>query len=152
MGGNALKDLGQPKRPLPPEEDELGEGLDLNSMVGLDEMGLASSGASAPMADTDTNYFTNLEQIELVDGSAGDATDLLTSETGVDRVDAQDDPLLQRVLNDYRNVMCFAGTYFTIELRAKTQGSPVVKSGIMVIKRNAQEKLMEVIFWKELQD
>ena len=150
--GNALKDLGQPKRPLPPEEDELGEGLDLNSMVGLDEMGLASSGASAPMADTDTNYFTNLEQIELVDGSAGDATDLLTSEVGVDRVDAQDDPLLQRVLNDYRNVMCFAGTYFTIELRAKTQGSPVVKSGIMVIKRNAQEKLMEVIFWKELQD
>ena len=149
---NALKDLGQPKRPLPPEEDELGEGLDLNSMVGLDEMGLASSGASAPMADTDTNYFTNLEQIELVDGSAGDATDLLTSEVGVDRVDAQDDPLLQRVLNDYRNVMCFAGTYFTIELRAKTQGSPVVKSGIMVIKRNAQEKLMEVIFWKELQD
>ena len=149
---NALKDLGQPKRPLPPEEDELGEGLDLNSMVGLDEMGLASSGASAPMADTDTNYFTNLEQIELVDGSAGDATDLLTSEAGVDRVDAQDDPLLQRVLNDYRNVMCFAGTYFTIELRAKTQGSPVVKSGIMVIKRNAQEKLMEVIFWKELQD
>ncbi len=152
VGGNALKDLGQPKRPLPPEEDELGEGLDLNSMVGLDEMGLASSGASAPMADTDTNYFTNLEQIELVDGSAGDATDLLTSEVGVDRVDAQDDPLLQRVLNDYRNVMCFSGTYFTIELRAKTQGSPVVKSGIMVIKRNAQEKLMEVIFWKELQD
>ena len=151
-GGNALKDLGQPKRPLPPEEDELGEGLDLNSMVGLDEMGLASSGASAPMADTDTNYFTNLEQIELVDGSAGDATDLLTSEVGVDRVDAQDDPLLQRVLNDYRNVMCFAGTYFTIELRAKTQGSPVVKSGIMFIKRNSQEKLMEVIFWKELQD
>lgn len=152
VGADALKDLGQPKRPLPPEEDELGEGLDLNSMVGLDEMGLASSGASAPMADTDTNYFTNLEQIELVDGSAGDATDLLTSEVGVDRVDAQDDPLLQRVLNDYRNVMCFAGTYFTIELRAKTQGSPVVKSGIMVIKRNAQEKLMEVIFWKELQD
>ena len=152
VGGNALKDLGQPKRPLPPEEDELGEGLDLNSMVGLDEMGLASSGASAPMADTDTNYFTNLEQIELVDGSAGDATDLLTSEVGVDRVDAQDDPLLQRVLNDYRNVMCFAGTYFTIELRAKTQGSSVVKSGILVIKRNAQEKLMEVIFWKELQD
>ena len=149
---DALKDLGQPKRPLPPEEDELGEGLDLNSMVGLDEMGLASSGASAPMADTDTNYFTNLEQIELVDGSAGDATDLLTSEVGVDRVDAQDDPLLQRVLNDYRNVMCFAGTYFTIELRAKTQGSSVVKSGILVIKRNAQEKLMEVIFWKELQD
>ena len=152
VGADALKDLGQPKRPLPPEEDEFGEGLDLNSMVGLDEMGLASSGASAPMADTETNYFTNLEQIELVDGSAGDATDLLTSEVGVDRVDAQDDPLLQRVLNDYRNVMCFAGTYFTIELRAKTQGSPVVKSGIMVIKRNAQEKLMEVIFWKELQD
>ena len=152
VGADALKDLGQPKRPLPPEEDELGEGLDLNSMVGLDEMGLDSSGASAPMADTETNYFTNLEQIELVDGSAGDATDLLTSEVGVDRVDAQDDPLLQRVLNDYRNVMCFAGTYFTIELRAKTQGSSVVKSGILVIKRNAQEKLMEVIFWKELQD
>ena len=152
VGADALKDLGQPKRSRSPEEDELGEGLDLNSMVGLDEMGRASSGASAPMADTDTNYFTNLEQIELVDGSAGDATDLLTSEVGVDRVDAQDDPLLQRVLNDYRNVMCFAGTYFTIELRAKTQGSPVVKSGIMVIKRNAQEKLMEVIFWKELQD
>ena len=48
--------------------------------------------------------------------------------------------------------MCFAGTYFTIELKAKTQTSPLVKSGIMIIKRNVQEKLMEVVLWKELQD
>ena len=87
-----------------------------------------------------------------VDGTAGDADDLLTSDVGVDRVDAEDDPLLQRVLNDYRDVMCFAGTYFTIELKAKTQTSPLVKSGIMIIKRNVQEKLMEVVLWKELQD
>ena len=146
-----LKDLGQPKRPLPPEEEELGAELDLNSMVGVDQMGLDGTG-STPMADVETNYFTNLEQIELVDGTAGDADDLLTSEVGVDRVDAEDDPLLQRVLNDYRNVMCFAGTYFTIELKAKTQTSPLVKSGIMIIKRNVQEKLMEVVLWKELQD
>jgi|ETNmetMinimDraft_18_1059904.scaffolds.fasta_scaffold00031_31 hypothetical protein len=146
-----LKDLGQPKRPLPPEEEELGAELDLNSMVGVDQMGLDGTG-STPMADVETNYFTNLEQIELVDGTAGDADDLLTSDVGVDRVDAEDDPLLQRVLNDYRNVMCFAGTYFTIELKAKTQTSPLVKSGIMIIKRNVQEKLMEVVLWKELQD
>ena len=146
-----LKDLGQPKRPLPPEEEELGEELDLNSMVGVDQMGLDGTG-STPMADVETNYFTNLEQIELVDGTAGDADDLLTSDVGVDRVDADDDPLLQRVLNDYRDVMCFAGTYFTIELKAKTQTSPLVKSGIMIIKRNVQEKLMEVVLWKELQD
>ena len=146
-----LKDLGQPKRPLPPEEEEFGEELDLNSMVGVDQMGLDGTG-STPMADVETNYFTNIEQIELVDGTAGDADDLLTSEVGVDRVDADDDPLLQRVLNDYRDVMCFAGTYFTIELKAKTQTSPLVKSGIMIIKRNVQEKLMEVVLWKELQD
>ena len=146
-----LKDLGQPKRPLPPEEEELGGELDFNSMVGVDQMGLDGTGSS-PMADVETNYFTNLEQIELVDGTAGDADDLLTSDVGVDRVDAEDDPLLQRVLNDYRNVMCFAGTYFTIELKAKTQTSPLVKSGIMIIKRNVQEKLMEVVLWKELQD
>ncbi len=146
-----LKDLGQPKRPLPPEEEELGAELDLNSMVGVDQMGLDGTG-STPMADVETNYFTNLEQIELVDGTAGDADDLLTSDVGVDRVDAEDDPLLQRVLNDYRNVMCFAGTYFTIELKAKTQTSPLVKSGIMIIKRNVQEKLMEVVLWKEVQD
>ena len=158
VGAEEIKDLGQPRRPLPPEEDDLSEELDLNSLVGLDEMGLDSSGASAPMADAETNYFTNLEQIELVDGTAGDAYDLLTSAVGIDRVDGQDDPLLQRVLNDYRDVMCFAGTYFTIELKAKTplsaetQGSSMIKSGIMVIKRDAQEKLMEVIFWKELQD
>ena len=146
-----LKDLGQPKRPLPPEEDELGGELDFNSMVGIDQMGLDGTGSS-PMADVETNYFTNLEQIELVDGTTGDADDLLTSDVGVDRVDAEDDPLLQRVLNDYRDVMCFAGTYFTIELKAKTQTSPLVKSGIMIIKRNVQEKLMEVVLWKELQD
>ena len=150
-GQTMLKDLGQPKRPLPPEEEELGAELDLNSMVGVDQMGLDGTG-STPMADVETNYFTNLEQIELVDGTAGDADDLLTSDVGVDRVDAEDDPLLQRVLNDYRNVMCFAGTYFTIELKAKTQTSPLVKSGIMIIKRNVQEKLMEVVLWKELQD
>ena len=48
--------------------------------------------------------------------------------------------------------MCFAGTYFTIELKAKSKGSPLVKSGILIIKRDAQNKLMEVILWKELQD
>ena len=146
-----LKELGQPKRPLPPEEDELGGERDFTSMVGIDQMGLDGTGSS-PMADVETNYFTNLEQIELVDGTTCDADDLLTSDVGVDRVDAEDDPLLQRVLNDYRDVMCFAGTYFTIELKAKTQTSPLVKSGIMIIKRNVQEKLMEVVLWKELQD
>lgn len=145
-----VKDLGQPRRPLPPEEEELDAELDINSLVPMDQLGM--SGAGTPMADVETNYFTNLEQIELVDGTAGDAEDLLTSEVGVDRIDSGDDPLLQRVLNDYRNVMCFAGTYFTIELKAKSEKSPLVKSGIMIIKRDAQEKRMEVILWKELQD
>ena len=150
VGVEPVKNLGQPRRPLPPEDEEYIEGFDLESMVGLDQFGAADSGAA--LADVDTNYFTSLEQIELVDGTAGDAEDLLTSDAGVDRVEAEDDPLLQRVLNDYRKVMCFAGTYFTIELKAKSKGSPLVKSGILIIKRDAQNKLMEVILWKELQD
>ena len=150
VGVEPVKNLGQPRRPLPPEDEEYTEGFDLESMVGLDQFGAADSGAA--LADVDTNYFTSLQQIELVDGTAGDADDLLTSDAGVDRVDAEDDPLLQRVLNDYGKVMCFAGTYFTIELKAKSKGSPLVKSGILIIKRDAQNKLMEVILWKELQD
>ena len=150
VGAAPVKNLGQPRRPLPPEDEEFTEGFDLESMVGLDQSGAADSGAA--LADVDTNYFTSLEQIELVDGTEGDVDDLLTSDAGIDRVDAEDDPLLQRVLNDYRKVMCFAGTYFTIELKAKSKGSPLVKSGILIIKRDAQNKLMEVILWKELQD
>lgn len=149
-GADPVKNLGQPRRPLPPEDEEFTEGFDLESMVGLDQLGAADSGA--PLADVETNYFTTLEQIELIDGTAGDAEDLLSSDVGIDRVDAEDDPLMQRVLNDYRKVMCFAGTYFTIELKAKSKGSPLVKSGILIIKRDAQNKLMEVILWKELQD
>lgn len=150
VGAVEVKNLGQPRRPLPPEDEEFTEGFDLTNLVGLDQMGFADSGA--PLADVETNYFTRLEQIELVDGTAGDEQDLLTSDVGIDRVDAEDDPLMQRVLNDYRKVMCFAGTYFTIELKAKSKGSPLVKSGILIIKRDAQKKLMEVILWKELQD
>jgi len=143
---STTKNLGQPRRQLPPEEDEFyDDGFGMDAML---DGGLEGESA---YQDLETNYFTNLQQIELIDGSDEGPADLLRSDQGIDRVSAEDDSLLQRVINDYSKVMVFGSTYFTVELKAKAEGSPLIKSGLLVVKRDPDKKIMEVILWKELQ-
>ena len=151
-----VKDLGQPRRQLPTEEELAAEEEALNGAftagAGMDDIlgGVGLDGAST-YQDLETNYFTSLEQIELVDGTDESDEDLLRSDQGVDRVSEEDDSPLQKVLNDYGPVMVFGSTYFTVELKAKTEGSPLIKTGHLIVKRDPQKKILEVVLWKELQ-
>jgi len=153
-------DLGQPRRKPPTEEDGLDglyDGLGAESLYD-DPVGMAGSGgygaydAGVQMDDMETNYFTNLNQIELVDGTDGGQEDILSSKIGIDRVSEEDDSVLQRVLNDYGSVMVFGSTYFSIKLKARAENSPLVKSGLLIVKRDPVEGMMEMVFWKELQN
>src|SRR5690606_24423652 len=65
-------DLGQPRRELPPTDEELAN-LDPTDPLYLESLG-------ATYQDLETNYFTNLEQIELVDGWDGGPQDILRKE------------------------------------------------------------------------
>ena len=47
---------------------------------------------------------------------------------------------------------CSAQTYFTIVLKGKAKTSPLVKTGVLIVKRDPREQMMEVVFWKELQN
>jgi len=147
-------DLGQPKRQLPSEEEEE---LSMEDQI-YDTVGMAGAGGLGAfdqgmgMEELETNYFTNIQQIELVDGTDGSEEDILTSQRGIDRVSEEDDSVLQKVLNDYRPVMVFGSTYFTIVLKGKAKTSPLVKTGVLIVKRDPREQMMEVVFWKELQN
>jgi uncharacterized membrane protein YgcG len=142
---NAKPDLGQPRRRLPTPEEEEAEAAELSD---LGATGLA--GASSAYEDRETNYFTDLKQIELVDGTDGGRGDKLTSTVGIDRVSGDQDSLLQRVLNDYTPLMVFGSTYFTVELRAKSSQSNFVKTGVLVLRRDPAAKVLDVVLWKEL--
>ncbi|MBN1441427.1 MAG: hypothetical protein JXA90_01910 [Planctomycetes bacterium] len=141
-------DLGQPRRTLPTEE-ELAADEDL---YGLDDYDLMSmQGQVSTYADLETNYFTNLRQLELIDGVDGGPDDRLNSDTQVERVSVEQGPLLQRAINDYTPLAVFGGTYFTVELKARTKESPVIKTSYLVLKRDTQNRRIEVVLWKELQ-
>ena len=151
-------DLGQPRRQPPPEEDPLtGAGLgdlsgltSLQGMAGYDPMLAAASGEST-YQNIETNYFTNLQQLELIDGTDGGPDDMLSSNDGVERVDEEDDSLLRRVLNDYQKVMVFGSTYFEVELKSKTGDSRTVKTGNVSIRRDPKRGMVEILKWKELE-
>ena len=140
-----VPNLGQPRRQR--EEELLDEDAPFDpSLLEFEEL----MDAGSAYEDLASNYFTNLSQIELIDGADGGPDDLITSQGGVDRVSAELDTLYRRILNDYSNVVVFGSTYFTVELKAKTKKSPLVKTGTLVVKRDAKAKLMEVVLWKEL--
>lgn len=149
--GSAPPELGQPKRQLPPEED-LGGLQDvmtgLGDVTGMSDFG--SFGSYMGSQELETNYFTNLQQIQLID-----FTGELFDEQQIDRVSEESDSLLQRVINDFSKVsesgVVFSSTFFSAELKAKTEKSPLVKTGLLVVKRDLEARLMEVIMWKELQ-
>ena len=139
-------DLNQPRRQLPTEEElEQEEAL----RMGIPDPEILA-GLGSGYSDLETNYFTELRQIELIDGYDGSLEDRLNTE-GVDKVTAADDTLLQRLTNDLTNVVSFGSTYFTVELKARTPQSKMVKAGFLVVKRDVASRVMEVILWKELE-
>lgn len=134
--GTPTPDLGQPKRPLPPDEED---------PEYEDEF------LTASYQDMETNYFTSLQQIELIDGNDEGPEDLLRSAEQVRRVSVEDRSLLQRVTNDLQPVAVFGGTYFDVKLKAKAQSSRSVKVGHLTLKRDPNKGLIEVVMWKEQQ-
>ncbi len=132
--GITTPDLGQPRRPPPPDEED---------PAYEDEF------LSASYQDMETNYFTNLQQIELIDGNDEGPDDLLRGAEQVRRVSVEDRSLLQRVTTDLQQVAVFGSTYFDVTLKAKTPTSRSVKVGRLTLKRDVNKSLMEVVMWKE---
>jgi hypothetical protein len=103
-------------------------------------------------ADEETNYFTNLEQLKLIDGEDEGPEDYLSDKNaGVQMVSSEDRTPLQKVRHDYEQVMAFGGTYFTATLWSEIQDSPSFKKGYLTILRDVKKKRMEVIQWKEVE-
>ncbi len=138
--------LGQPRRQRR-DEDEFEDEDYYNKVADYDIYD--QQGPS--YEDLETNYFTDLRQIELVDGTEEDADDLLRNDAGVERVTGDQENLLLQVINNLSNVTVFGSTYFSVELKAKSKMSPLVKSGYLVLKRDTTKRLMEVILWKEVE-
>ncbi len=134
-------DLGQPRR-QPPEEDEL-----------LEEDGFTEemSEMTAGLENPETNYFTDLRQLVLIDGEEGDADDFLTENTGVEVIDADFKTPYQRVRDDLSQVVVFGSSYFAVTLKIKADGSPVVREGTLLVHRDVEARRIEVIQWKELE-
>jgi hypothetical protein len=145
-------ELGQPRRTLPEEDEEqLGTGATgaAGSAGALADEALGQLGSA--YQDLETNYFTNLQQLELIDGYDEGPQDLLRSDLGVDRVSEEQDSLLQQVINDYTNATVFGSTYFTFDVKANLPGSPLVKSVYVIVKRDPSAKLLEYVLWKEIE-
>ena len=143
-------DLGQPKRQ---KKDETGASSkdtaasSLDSLAGMDAAALDELSA---YQDVETNYFTSLDQLELVDGTEGDASDRLRKDEGVERVDVEQDTLLRRVQNDLGGCV-FGSTHFNAELRAKPKNGGAVKVGHLSLRRDTKKKMVEVLMWKNFQ-
>jgi len=152
--GKETPDLGQPKRVAKDKKDSTGKdatgkaAADSSSSLdatSLDDMGLST------YQDLETNYFTRLDQLELIDGTDGDPMDRLRRDEGVERVDAQEDTLFRRVVNDLEKVAVFGSTYFNAELKAKTKEGATAKAGSLTVRRDPTKKRIEILMWKNLQ-
>jgi type II secretory pathway component PulK len=158
-------DLGQPRRPPRTEEEEelqdgsysgaLGSGALGSGALGaqgtFDPLAMDSLEAFAPYENLETNYFTDLRQIELVDGTDGGPADLLSSDEGVQKVSVEDDTLLRRVIRDYEKTVVFGSTYFDVELKAKMEKSRSVKTSYVTVRRDPEKGMMEIVMWKALE-
>jgi hypothetical protein len=139
LGADAMASLGQAGMP-PGMLDQLSQ---------LDAADLAALGSG--YENLETNYFTNLQQLELIDGSEGGPDDLLSSDAGVARVDNEDDSLLRRLIHDYEKSAVFGSTYFNVELKAKAEKGRSVKTGYLTVRRDPQRSMIEILMWKELE-
>jgi len=154
VGGSDEKsspDLGQPKRQKKDETKASSKDAMASSSLGsLAGMDPAALDELAAYEDVETNYFTSLEQLELVDGTEGDASDRLRKDEAVERVDVEQDTLLRRVQHDLGGCV-FGSSYFNAELRAKPKQGGAVKVGHLSVRRDTKRKMVEVLMWKNFQ-
>ncbi|HVR73433.1 MAG TPA: hypothetical protein VMT52_03840 [Planctomycetota bacterium] len=152
--GKETPDLGQPKRRAKRTEEEAAASTSPGSTE-LDST-LSSMGIDPTLASTlgssyqelETNYFTSLEQLELVDGTTGGPEDRLRRDEGVERVSEEDDSLFRRTINDLEKSVVFGSTYFTAELKGKSRESRSVKTAHLTVRRDYKSRLVEVLMWK----
>ena len=114
--------------------------------MGIDPTLASTLGSS--YQELETNYFTSLEQLELIDGTTGGAEDRLRRDEGVERVDEEDDSLFRRAIHDMEKSVVFGSTYFTAELKGKSKESRSVKTAHLTVRRDYKSRLVEVLMWK----
>ncbi len=139
MDAFGIPDLGQPRREPPPTDEELAQ---LSTSLAAGEY------VASTYEDLETNYFTSLEQLELIDGHDGGPEDLLRRDDGVDRVSGELDSLYRRVQNDLEKVGVFGSTHFEVKMSAKTEQSRSLTRGTLLVRRDLQRGMMEVLFWQ----
>lgn len=146
LDAGGAPDLGQPRREIPQTEESA------EDPYGYGAFDPASAEmVTAPFEDLETNYFTDLSQIELIDGYDGGPLDLLRSDEGVERVSAEGDTLFRRVMYDLEKVAVFGSTYFEAELKAKPEKGRPGKAGFLTVKRDPDQGRIEVVLWKTQQ-
>jgi hypothetical protein len=138
------------KSPGGPRKSQTGAAGPSN-LTSLSPEELAAAAQSGGRSDYQTNYFTNLQQLKLIDGEDGTKDDYLTDKNASTSVELAKKSPLDKVIHDYQQMMVFGSTYFTATLKAKTKDSSAVKTGYLTILRDIPQKRMEVIQWKELQ-
>ncbi len=134
VDGADTLDLGQPRREPPLDPTTLSE---------------EEASLEAEYQDMETNYFTSLQQIELIDGSDQGPEDLLRSDEGVERTDAEGDTLYRRVLFDLEKVVVFGSSYFEVLMKAVSPENRAVKTASVTLHRDVKRSLLEVVMWKE---
>lgn len=112
---------------------------------------LMDQGLESSYEDLDLNYFTSLDQLELIDGVDGGPTDVLQKDQGVERVSAEDDTLYRRVIHDLEKVAVFSSTYFNAELKAKPKEGRSIKTGYLTLRRDLKKRMVDVVLWKNQQ-
>jgi hypothetical protein len=151
--GSQAPDLGQPKRKKKDEtttKSSASGASDIASAAGLDPA-LADSLESS-YQDLELNYFTSIEQIELVDGTDEGRDDLIRKDEGVKKVTTEEnDSLYNRILHDLNKVKTFSSTYFNAELKAKPKNGASIKTGYLTVRRDTKKKMVDVVLWKNLQ-
>lgn len=143
-GSGSVPDYGQPRRE-PPTDEELMDPSGTLGMTGLEGEGFADAYS---YEDYETNYFTNLRQLVLIDGEDRSGQDLLNEEQ-IARVDESYQSPLQLVTKDLEKVVVFGSTYFTARISMRTEDSPIEKRGSLIIHRDVQNRRVEVVQWKE---
>jgi hypothetical protein len=113
---------------------------------------LADPSMESSYQDLELNTFTDLQQLELIDGTDEGRDDLLRKDEGIAKASTEEnDTLYRRVLKDLQKVAAYSSTYFNAELKAKPKEGRSVKTGYLTVRRDTKKKMVDVVLWKNLQ-
>ncbi|MBI4601207.1 MAG: hypothetical protein HY721_04520, partial [Planctomycetes bacterium] len=160
--GSETPDLGQPKRRKRDEEEEKKKAAAAgaagsSSLAGAGgipgvDPALLEEYSGSSYQDLELNYFSSLEQVELIDGTDGSRDDRLRRDEGVEKVSKEDEEsLFRRVIRDLEKVAVFSSTYYSAELKSKPKEGKGVKTGYLTVRRDAKTGMLDILMWKNLQ-